>query len=390
MIRSFKYRLYPDKDQQTLLDKHFGATRLVYNLGLETKMMSYNGSKSTLTFFDLSKQLVDLKKEYKWLNEVSAQSLQSSLRNLDDAYEKFFKGTTGFPTFKSKSAKQAYQCPQDVRFKDGKLSIPKFRSGINIELHRPFKGTIKRATISKTPTGKYFASLTCDSHEAVPEKQNINKAVGIDLGIKTFATLSDGTKFENPKHLNKSIDKLKWLQRQMSKKKKGSSRYKRFKLRVAKAHEKVANQRKDFLHKLSDAITKRFDTLCIEKLEVSDMLKNHMLARSIEDCGWGIFGSFLKYKSEQRGVNLFQIGRFEPSSKTCPTCSTVNNTLALSDREWTCFSCNTLHDRDVAAAVNILNFGLRDSGTERAGEDVELPICGWGVETSSILKHINI
>ena len=378
MIFGQKYRIYPTEEQKILLEKHFGCNRLVYNLGLDCKTMAWSGNRKSLTYFDIAIQLPELKDEYPWLKEVNSQSLQMSLRNLDTAFINFFRGNADFPKFKKKSNRLFFQIPQAIEINKHKLYIPKFREGIDIVLDRPIKGKIKNATITKTPTNKYFVSLTVENKKEPLEKKLSDNIVGLDLGIKSFIILSDGTKVDNPKYLRESINKLKWLQRQLSKKKKDSSRYKSLKLRIARQYEKIANQRKDFLHKLSDSITKKYDTICIEDLNVSGMIKNHNLALSISDCGWGIFTTFLKYKSEWRGCNLITIGRFDPSSKMCSNCGYINKELTLADRSWTCSNCNSILDRDINAAINIKNFGLRYLNDllpveRRLLTDVELP-----------------
>lgn len=377
MLKAFKYKLYPDSAQSELLNKHFGCIRFVYNLGLETKQAAYAGNKIQLTCIDLSNQLIDLKKECEWLKEVNSQSLQMSLRNLDNAFQNFFKGRASFPGFKKRSNKQSFQCPQhvEVDFKKELIYLPKFKEPIRIILHRKYKGDVKTVTISKTPTNKYFASILVDNKAELPKPvKKSNNAIGIDLGIKSFIVTSNGEKFDNPKYLRESLVRLKWMQRQLSRKKKGSNRRDVCRLRVAKLHEKISNQRYDFLHKVSDVITKQYDIVCMENLQVANMLKNHCLAQSINDSGWGIFETLLKYKCEWRGKQLVQIGTFEPSSKTCSNCGSMNNELTLADREWACPSCGKLLDRDINAAINILSFGIRDSGMERTyKEDVEPP-----------------
>ena len=374
MIFGQKYRINPSEEQKVLLEKHFGCSRLIYNLGLECKTMAWGGSKKNLTYFDISKQIPELKKEYIFLNEINAQSLQSALRNLDTAFKNFFRGNAKFPNFKSRKSKQSFQCPQNVCVIKNKLYLPKFKEGIKIILHRPIKGLVKTTTISRTSTNKYFVSFVIETKKDFPEKKIPSNIVGLDLGIKSFIVTSDGEKFDNPKYLRKSLNKLKWLQKRFSKKIKGSNRRKTFRLRIAKQHERIANQRKDFLHKISDVITKQYDTICIENLQVTNMVKNHKLALSISDCGWGMFEQFLKYKAEWRGCNIIQIGRFEPSSKTCSTCGYINPQLELKDREWTCPNCNSVLDRDVNAAINILNFGSRYMPVERRLlTDAELP-----------------
>lgn len=378
MLKAFKYRISPTVEQAQLLNKHFGAVRFVYNLALETKTFAYSTKQVNISRFQLNAQLTDLKKECIWLKEVNSQSLQSALVNLDSAYSLFFKGTAQFPTFKKKSHKQSFQCPQNVvvNVKAGTIDLPKFKEPIKAVLHRPFSGTIKTVTISRTPTGKYFASVLVETGEAKPTAKPIERStsVGVDLGIKTFAVLSDGTEYANPKHLNQSTARLKVLQRRASKKKKGGANRKKANLKVACLHEKVTNQRKDFLHKTSDAITKRYDSIVLEDLAVSNMVKNHKLARSISDAGWSMFKTFVEYKADWRGKNVVTIGRFEPSSKLHNTCGYINKDLTLADREWACPNCGEVVLRDMNAAINILNFGLlKDSAMERRVGPVESP-----------------
>ncbi|MAX51424.1 MAG: transposase [Methylophaga sp.] len=371
MFKSFKYRIYPTDSQKELIHKHCGSARFIYNLALETKQMAYAGNKVNLTCFELIKQLPELKKELPWLKDCNSQSLQAPIRNLDNAFTKFFKGQADFPVFKKKSNKGSFNIPQNVILSDEVLVIPKFREGIKIKIHRDYYGKIKSATISYTSTGKYFVSILCDTEEEKPSKPKITEesSVGIDLGIKDFIVSSEAQVFDNPKYLRKSEKRLKFLQRKYSKHK-----GKRTKLKLAKLHEKVANQRKDFLHKVSKELIKNHDTICTETLQVRNMLKNHNLAKSISDAGWGMFMTMLEYKSEWYGKNLIKIGTFEPSSKTCGNCGLINKDLQLKDREWTCKSCSTILDRDLNAACNIKNFALRNyvSGTDTENQN-ELP-----------------
>lgn len=352
---SYKYRIYPTNSQKELIAKHIGATRFVYNLALETKNTAYLGSKHNFSPFDLIKQLPELKKECKWLKEVNSQSLQQSIQNMDIAFKKFFKGA-GFPKFKKKSNRGSFAVPQNVIVENNRLIIPKFKEGIDIVLHRPIEGAIKSATISVTPTGKYFASILVDTGMEIPNKAEVNEntTIGIDLGIKNFAITSDGEVFENPKFLRKAQSKLKYTQRKYSKHK-----GKRTKKRLALLHEKVANQRKDFLHKTSTKLIRENQTICLEDLAVSNMVKNHNLAQSISDASWSTFVTMLEYKAEWYGKNILKIGRFAPSSKTCSCCGYINKKLTLNIREWTCPKCNSVLDRDVNAAVNIKTFGLK-------------------------------
>ena len=390
MLKSFKYRISPTNEQKLLLDKHFGCVRFVYNLALECKQMAYAGNKISLSYNELSAQLTDLKKECEWLGEVNSQCLQMALRNLDNSFQNFFKGRASFPNFKKKSNKQSFQLPQSVAvdFKNNCIDLPKFKEPIKAILHRKFKGDIKTVTISKTPTNKYFVSILVDNHIELPKPIKSNNAVGIDLGIKTFAVCSDGTEYANPKHLRNAMVKLKWMQRQFSKKVKGSKRRNVWKFRIAKQHERVSNQRKDFLHKATNEITNRFDLMIIEDLNIKGMVKNHKLAGAVSDCGWNMFETMLKYKSEWKGKKVEYIGRFKPSSKICSTCGIKNDTLTLAVREWTCENCNTTHDRDRNAANNILSFGLRNSGVELALEYAEQPALAGAMKRKKRLSSV--
>jgi putative transposase len=367
MLKAFKYKLSPTKEQSVLLNKHIGASRFVYNLSLEVKQMAWAGNKVNLSCFALHSQLKDLKTECEWLKEINSQSLQQSITNLDKAYTAFFKGQNSFPKFKKKSNGGTFNVPQNVSLENGKLIIPKFKKGIEIILHRPIKGVIRQATISKTPTGKYFVSILCETGDAIKPKAKIkeNTTIGIDLGLKTYIVSSDGKEFDNPKFLRKAQSKLKYVQRKYSKYK-----GKRTKQKLAIFHEKVANQRKDFLHKTSSELIKNHDSLAIEDLNVKGMLANHKLAQSISDAGWSSFVTMLEYKADWYGKNILKIGRFEPSSKLHANCGYINKELTLSDREWTCPKCSEVVLRDVNAAINIKSFALRNilSGTDRKNQ----------------------
>jgi len=363
MFKAYKYRIYPTKDQKVLLDKHFGACRFIYNLALETKQSAYIGNKITLSAFDLMKQMTELKQDLSWLKEVNAQALQNSIVNMDKAYTQFFKGSAKYPNFKKKNGKQSFGCPQStiVDFDHNKIYIINFREGIKCIFSRKFKGDIKTTTITKVPSGKYFVSILVENKIELPKKKPIKEStsIGLDLGIKSFIVTSDGLKVDNPKYLKNNIFRLKKLQRKLSKKQKGSKNRLKAKHNVALLHEKITNQRKDFLHKLSSKLISENQTICIEDLNVSGMIKNHNLAQSIADSSWGMFIQFLKYKSEWYGKNILTIGRFDPSSKMCSNCGTVNKELTLDQREWTCSNCNTEHDRDHNAAKNIKTFALK-------------------------------
>ena len=362
MLKTFEYRIYPTEEQKILLSKHFGSVRFIYNHFLSLCKKSYEVTKKKPSKTSMEKQIPTLKVTHPWLKEVNSQSLQGSLVHLDKAYQRFFKTKNGFPNFKSKYNKQSFAIPQafQISFEKKIITFPKFREGIKTLFHRKFKGTIRTCTIKMSKTHKYFVSILVEDSTTVPTKPtpSISNAVGIDVGIKDFATLSTGEKISNPRHLNKSLTKLKKIQRSFSRKKKGSSN--RFKVRktLALLHERVSNQRKDFLHKVSTRLVRENQTLCIETLNIKGMTKNHKLARHIQDLGLGMFFSFLKYKTDWYGKNLLSIGMFEPSSKTCSTCGYINDSLTLSDRVWTCPNCGTEHDRDINASLNVRNFAF--------------------------------
>lgn len=374
MYKAFQYRLYPNNSQKELIHKHCGSVRFLYNLALETKTTAYLGNRVNLSRYDLQKQLVDLKKELPWLKETNSQSLQSALINLDEAYKKFFKGA-GFPKFKKKTNGGSFAVPQNVIIEDDLLIIPKFKEGIKTVLHRPIKGTIKSATVSVTPTGKYFVSVLCETKEGIPTKAPIKESttIGVDLGIKDFAVTSEGEVIENPKYLKNNIERLKVLQRRASKKQKGSNNRKKANKRVALLLEKIRNQRQDFLHKTSTKLIRENQTIALENLGVSNMMKNHNLAQAISDVSWSEFNRMIEYKAEWYGVNILRIGRFAPSSKTCE-CGKINKDLKLSDRVWECKSCGQVNERDLLAARNIKKFALNkeQSGQELSVEPVEL------------------
>lgn len=371
IFKSIKYRLYPTKPQADLLDKHVTACRFVYNLALETKQVAWASAKVNLSCFDLIYQLPDLKSECKWLKEVNSQSLQLTISNLDSAYTNFFKGTGKHPKFKSKkSTKKSFGIQQGIQILDGKIRMPKFIKGIKAVIHRKFDGKIKSGTVSKTPTGKYFISVLFETPNIIPVKPKVTEenTVGVDLGIKMFATLSTGEAIENPRYLKKALSKVKYTQRKYSKYK-----GKRTKQKLTLLHEKVTNRRNDFLHKVTKKLIDENQAIALETLNVDAMMKNHKLAQAIQDVSWSKFNAFLNYKSEWYGVNILRIGRFEPSSKMCH-CGVVNKELKLSDREWVCKSCGSVNDRDLLAAQNIKKFALRNyvSVVETKNHD-ELP-----------------
>lgn len=387
--KSYRYRLYPNKAQATLLDKHFGCTRFIYNWALGEKIRVYQESGESLSRYKLQEKLPEMKQtERPWLTEVNAQSLQASLINLDRAFLNFFKHKTKFPRFKKKNHRQSFQVPQrgQVDFEAGKLIIPKFLEGIRCKISRRFEGETKTFTVSKTTTGKYFVSVLVETPDEIPEKQpvSLDTTIGIDVGIKDFCTLSTGEKVENPNHLRSELARLKVLQRRASKKKRGSANRKKAILKVARLHEKISNRRNDFLHKLTNRLTSenQTDSFAVEDLNVAGMMKNRCLAQAVADVSWSDFFRQLEYKAEWRGKNLLKIGRFEPSSRTCDVCGTVNRELTLSDRTWTC-ACGAEHDRDYLAARNIKRFALANenlkyTGAGRSSELLDARCCNAG------------
>lgn len=377
MLKAYKYRLYPTLSQRYLIDKHINACRFVYNIALEVKSGAYAAHRKNISCFDLIKQLGDLKLECPWLKEVDSQALQQSVINLDKGFKQFFNGHAEFPRFKKKNCPvQSFRNPHGDRVCvfGNKVSLPKFRDGIRFVQDRSFEGKIKQTTISRASTGKYFISVLVEDGKVLPSTQPLleNTSIGIDLGLSHYIITSDGVKVDNPKHFRNSIQRLRVLQRRASRKKKGSANRKKANLKVALIHERITNQRKDFLHKLSTQLIKNHDTLCMEDLNISGMVKNHKLAGAISDAGWATFVEMCKYKAVWNGKNVLQIPTFEPSTKICSCCGSANHNLTLKDREWIC-RCGVKHDRDINAAQNIKNYCIRNSGRVTPGEPVELP-----------------
>lgn len=385
IFKSYKFRIYPDKEQEILLSKHFGACRFVFNHYLNKRKETYLEDKKSLNYYDNANDLTLLKKngDYIWLKEINSQSLQSSLRNLDSSYMRFFRKQSKFPKFKSKYDRQSFKIPQFVSIEENKLIIPKFKSGIKINLHREINGEILFATISKSATGKYYASIACGVQYQPYEKTN--SKVGIDTGIKDLAVLSDGTTYENIKTLKNRLKKLKYNQRQLSKKVKGSSSREKQRVKLAILHEKITNIRKDYLHKVSTEIAKNHDIICVEDLSVKNIMKNHKLAQSMSDVGLGMFYSMIEYKCEWNDKQFVKIDRFFPSSKMCTNCGWINQDLTLNIRDWECPSCGEKHDRDFNASKNILKQGLK---IILSGSGTESDIKQKQVETLSLEKSV--
>ena len=363
MLKAYKYRIYPNKQQEELIQKTFGCCRFVYNETLAYRKEKYEKDKESLSRIDCNNwKNRFLKQEYQWLKEVDKFALDNAIINMDSAYQKFFKEHTGYPKFKSKHNHYKSYTTNfinnniKVSFDNNKIKLPKLK-WVKAKVHREFVGKIKSATISQVPSGKYFVSVLVET-EHIPMESTVC-AIGFDLGIKDLLITSDGEKKENPKHIKKYEDKLAKEQRKLSHKKKGSNNWNKQRIKVARIHEKIHNTRIDNLHKISHELVSENQVIVSEDLAVSNMVKNHNLAKSISDCGWYELTRQISYKSEWNNRQYIKIGRFTKSSQPCHVCGYINpDTKDLSIREWTCPQCGTIHDRDVNAAINILNEGL--------------------------------
>ena len=396
----YVFRLYPTPDQENFLSKEFGCARLVYNHFLDKTQQTYANTKKHTNYQNNAKLLTKLKQteEFSFLNNVNSQSLQASIENLDKGYQAFFnyiknpkgKRKVGLPQFKKKhksedkvkipsgfyleGIKSNYFLDKEVFDYPTKLYIPKLKTGIPINIHREIKGDIVALNISRNKAGQYHASFQV--METFAKLPVVNKAIGIDLGIKSFVYDSNGNDIQNPRHLKTSRKALRKAQKKLSRrleakkqrdccgKGKECTEHKNTNINkarenFAKKHLKVTNQRKDFQHKLSKQIIDENQVICLETLMVSGMLKNRKLAKSIQDCGWSQFVRFLVYKAERYGRTIVKIDQWFPSSKQCNDCGHTNKQLTLKDREWVCESCGVSHVRDWNAAKNILEEGLR-------------------------------
>jgi len=374
-VKAIKVKIYPKKWQKVVLEKHFGCTRFVYNLSLERKVNEYTESKKSISSYQLQKEITQLKKQddYSWLKEVNAQSLQQSIIDLDSAFSHFFKKNNSFPKFKSKyNPKQSFRVPQAFEVsKDKKhIKIPKlkwirFKDKFNLPTNTEFRNI----TISKEGN-EYFASICYKTEEKEIKQYPIqeNKTLGIDLGVKTLVTFSNGKKIKNPKHIKKYENKLAEEQRKLSHKKevnkkyKESNSYQKQKLKINKIHKKIRNTRKDYLHKLTTSLVKsqNYTSYCMEDLSIENMKENNysQMNKLISDSGWRMLRNMLEYKCKDFGKNLILIGRYEPSSKTCSKCGWIYKELKRSESSWKCSECGTKHDRDINASINIKNFGI--------------------------------
>ena len=393
MLRTYKYRIYPTETQKVLLAKTFGCCRYIYNRALAIKTELYQKEKKGISMFKIQAEITKWKdaEETKWLGEVNSQALQVSLRNLDNAYTRFFRRKKGFPKFKNKSSRNSFSNPQGTKIVGNRLVIPKFKKGIPIVLHRELTGEIRSSTVSRTPSGKYFVSILVEDSKIEPKakKPSEKRTLGIDLGLTNYLTDSNGNTVENPRHLKWKLKKLQRAQRKMSRKKLGSKNRDKQRKKVAICHEKVANCRKDFLHKLTKKLVESqdYDSIAMEDLDVAGMLraKKNKLSRHIADTAWGEFKTLLTYKCRWYGKNLLTIGRFEPSSKLCP-CGTLAS-LTLADRVWTCKNCGETHKRDELAAKNIRHFAFCKQNTNNlAGQELPKPRVSRKVKSKEPLE----
>jgi putative transposase len=365
-LKALKVRIYPTEEQSITLAKHFGCTRWLWNHYLSVMTETYKTTGKGVSAFSMKKQIPLLKAEHEWLKECYSQCLQQSVLNLSQAFQNFFEGRGKYPNFKSKHHRQSIQFPQNVKvISESAIKFPGLLGTVAAKIHRPIKGQLKTVTVSKMPDGKYLASLLVEDGIEKPESSSDGKAIGIDLGLTDFAITSDGSKFANPPYLKRYERNLKRKQRKLSRKKNGSQNRNKARIRVAKVHGKIARVREDFHHKLSRKIVNENQVIVVEDLAVKNMVKNHNLAKAISDVGWGQFCTMLKYKAEFDGKVYLEIGRFFPSSHLCSNTLLPLEKMALSVRSFVCPHCQERHDRDINAALNIRNEGLRilDSGS---------------------------
>jgi putative transposase len=362
--KAVKVRIYPTPEQEILLAQHFGCARWWWNYALNKSIETYKETGKGLSRAALNALLPQLKKEEEtaWLSECYSQVLQVTTLNLTTAYKNFFEGRARFPRFKSKHSRQSIQYPQNVKVENGAVKLPGKVARVKAKIHQLIEETIKTVTISKEPSGKYYASILTEVEGENPTPSSEGRVIGVDLGLTHFAITSDGekvSKYENPRHLAKREKNLKRKQQKLARKQKGSKSRQKYRKVVARVYERVSNSRQDFLHKLSRKLVNENQVVVVENLHVKGMVRNHNLAKAISDVGWGMFTNFLAYKLEKKGGKLIEINRWFPSSKLCSECYYQVDEMPLDVREWTCPHCGTHHDRDGNAAINIRAEGIR-------------------------------
>ena len=367
-LKAFKYRIYPNEQQQAQLAQFFGARRWVYNHYLSEQKRRFEAKERHLSNFDINKLITQKKKEpdTAWLRDIDDWCLKNASEDLSNAYDAFFRSIKGqrkgkkmeLPRYKKRSAHQSYRT-RGIKITEQGLRLPKIKTHININLHQPIQGTIKSATVSKTPSGKYFVSILCESDvELMPMT---GREVGIDLGLKHLAILSNGIRFAHPEpQLAKTKQLLKQQQKKLSRKTRGSKNYEQTRIQVARKYEQITNTRNNYYHNISKYLVSTYDAIYMEDLNVSGMLKNRKLSRKIAESAWSTLSSMIEYKCAWYGKTYYRINRWIPSSKTCSSCGHKLDSLELGVRNWTCTACGKVHDRDINAAMNIKNTGQQD------------------------------
>ena len=364
MLKAYKYRIYPNREQEEYFTKCFGCARFIYNKMLADKIEHYKTTGGML-----KNTPAQYKNDYTWLKEVDSLALANAQQNLEKAYKSFFRDkTVGFPKFKSKkSHKYSYTTINNIQkgtiYIDEEwkhIKIPKLKTKVKIKCHRKFSGIIKSATISQVPSGKYFISILVDSEHYFP--QEAEGKIGIDMGLEVYCSLSTGIKIPNPRFIKQYEDKLAYEQKKLSRKTKGSKRYEKQRIRVAKVYEKISNCRNDFLHKLSNIITNENQVIIMETLSSKEVQQNRQLSKSVSDVTWYEFSRQLEYKSNWKGRVFHRIDKWFPSSQICSNCGYNDGKHTLDIREWTCPNCGKILDRDINASINILEQGLRELG----------------------------
>ena len=362
--KAFEFRIYPNKEQKIMLAKTFGCTRLVFNHFLALRKERYEESRETVSYYQCTKELTRLKKERTFLKEVDSVALQQSLRHLDTAFDRFFKGDSKYPKFKCKhKGKKTYSSiciNNNIRLENGKIKLPKL-GPVKIKQHRavPCDWTLRSVTVKQVPSGKYFVSILFEYESQVREKKP-EKVIGLDYSMPKLYVSSEGEKIEYPHYYRRTEERLAKEQRALSRMEKGSRNYIKQRIKIAKLHEKIANRRKDLLHKESYRIAESYDAVCIEDLDMKGMSQALNFGKSVHDNGWGMFREMLRYKLEDRGKRLIVTDKWFPSSQICSECGSIHPEVKdLSVKEWFCDWCLTYHDRDRNAAINIKKEGMR-------------------------------